>query len=136
MPYKADAGPLKIVKLSIIPRGRLSTCPWPSGVVSGIPSTINLIPLIPKADLAPKPLIESLRSWAKLFAFCENKPGTPSRYSSSDSCFKSFWEKLKFFCVTANGKSFFIDFMWAASIMTSFNSRGLVMVSFWENKNP
>ena len=57
LPYKADAGPLKIVKLFIIPRGRLSTCPWPSGVVSGIPSTINLIPLIPKADLAPKPLI-------------------------------------------------------------------------------
>ena len=45
----------------IRPKGKLSSWLCPSGVVSGIPSTNNLIPLIPNADLAPKPLIDILK---------------------------------------------------------------------------
>ncbi|MCZ7596934.1 MAG: hypothetical protein M5U09_03070 [Gammaproteobacteria bacterium] len=39
---------------------------WPSGRVSGMPSTMILIPRIPKLARAPKPRIDALRSWAKL----------------------------------------------------------------------
>ena len=74
-PYKFALGPLNISTLETKPKGRLSNWLWPSGVVSGIPSTINLTPRIPKADLAPKPLIEILRSWEKLFAEVVNTPG-------------------------------------------------------------
>ena len=51
-----------------------------------MPSITTLIPLIPKADLAPKPLIDILKSWAKLFALKATKPGTELIYSCKDSC--------------------------------------------------
>ena len=69
-----------------MPIGRLSSWVWPSGDVCGIPSTIILMPLIPKEDLAPNPLIDNLRSWEKLFADVVKTPGILFRYSCSDNC--------------------------------------------------
>ena len=67
LPYNSELGPLITSIFEIRPKGKLSSWLCPSGVVSGIPSTNNLIPLIPNADLAPKPLIDILRSCEKLF---------------------------------------------------------------------
>ena len=63
-PYKLADDPLRTSRFLRSPNGILSIWPCPSGVVSGIPSTMILTPLIPKADLAPKPLKETLKSCA------------------------------------------------------------------------
>ena len=65
----------------------LSTCDWPSAVVCGKPSTKSFIPLIPKADRDPKPLIDNLISWAKFSSFIMNNPGTERMDSPNDMPF-------------------------------------------------
>ncbi|MDC0106454.1 hypothetical protein OAI38_02180 [Flavobacteriaceae bacterium] len=50
-------------------------------MVSGTPSTINLMPLIPKFALDPNPLMDILESCAKLLSFEIKTPGTLSIYS-------------------------------------------------------
>ena len=64
LPYLVEDRLFKTSIFSMSSKGILSTCDWPSGVVSGIPSSIILTPLIPKADFDPKPLIDILLSCA------------------------------------------------------------------------
>ena len=106
LPYKFAFGPLNISIFEINPSGRLSNRLRPSGVVSGIPSTISLIPLIPKADLAPKPLIEILISWEKLFDEVVNTPGVFLIKSENEDCELKFLSSVKLFKVTDKGACF------------------------------
>merc|ERR1711991_273693 len=102
------------------------------GVVSGIPSTIILIPLIPKADLAPKPLTDILKSWAKLLALKLIIPGIEFIYSWSDNCCLDQSRGI-FILVMDNGTDSKIEFVLIDLISISSNFT-TCRESFGENK--
>ena len=66
LPYSDELGPRMTSIWLVAPRSMLSTEPWPSGSVSGMPSTSTLMPRMPNCARAPKPRIDTRRSCAKL----------------------------------------------------------------------
>ncbi|MNN58053.1 hypothetical protein D3C81_1730790 [compost metagenome] len=62
LPYRAENGPRSTSTLSMLERSIFEVCPWPSGIVAGMPSTYMRIPRTPKVERAPKPRMESCRS--------------------------------------------------------------------------
>jgi hypothetical protein len=64
LPYKAENGPRSTSMWSADPRSNCENCPWPSGMVPGMPSEYRRTPRTPKLDRAPNPRMEICRSWA------------------------------------------------------------------------
>ena len=64
LPYKAVKGPRSTSIRAAEARSKCVTCPWPSGIVAGMPSVYRRSPRTPNGARAPKPRDESCRSCA------------------------------------------------------------------------
>ena len=64
LPYSAENGPRSTSMRSAEPSAKVAACPWPSGMVAGMPSAIRRMPRTPKVARAPKPREEICRSCA------------------------------------------------------------------------